>query len=439
MAESKPTGKNVPSTPPAPIQPPAAPPSASDLTPPYPGPGIASVPPPGPGPASAPSGAVPTIPAVKPDAMPSPYVAKPARSNNNWIMIAVVALLVLILVVLGFRSQRRGNPEDPAVAASSAENPELPNYSDFVARNKALIEQKYSEMILTDEPFAGGAPLAVRANGPLASAEGDPQLAALVDAFRIRAQVMYGSQTVVRDRMQNRVTRGDIRGFKVQALERIENGKVIFEEAQVTTPRNGLVKTAGRVLVAMHKTDLPGVMAEIRAAGMEFSPLPAPAGSKVFGGRLRFIGPWGKALSKELLISENVVGGLTLGVPVARLQSILPPTYGILKRKVLVNDSYYEVYKVTDQDGEPLFYVYEREGGVWGISIISASFKTSLGIGINNTLDQIRLHYPQVKLAYSGKKTPFVRVAGVDGIFIIQGDGDKKVISILIGESPEFE
>jgi hypothetical protein len=96
-------------------------------------------------------------------------------------------------------------------------------------------------------------------------------------------------------------------------------------------------------------------------------------------------------------------------------------------------------YKVTDQGGEPLFYVYERDGKVLGISIINEFFKTVQGIGINNTLDQIRLHYPQVKLAYSGKKTPFVRVAGVDGIFIIQGAGDKRVISILIGESPEFE
>jgi len=439
MAESKPTGNNVPSIPPAPIQPPAVPPSDLDRTPTYPGPGIVSVPAQGPGAASVPAGTVPTIPAVKPNDVPSPYVAKPARSNNNWIMIAVVALLVLILVVLGFRSQRRGNREDPAVPASSAENPELPNYSDFVARNKALIEQKYSEMILTDEPFAGQAPLAAGAGGPLDSAEADPQLAALVDAFRIRVRIMQGSQTLVRNQAQTLITKGDFRGFKIQAIERRENGRVVSEEAQLTTPRRGLIKTSSRVLVALQKTDLRGVLSELQVAGMEFSTLPSLAEGTQIRGQLRSIGHWGKAVPKEFLISGRGVGGLTLGVPVARLQSILPPTFGVLKRKVLVNDAYHQVYKVTDPGGEPLFYVYERDGKVLGISIINESFKTVQGIGINNTLDQIRLHYPQVKLAYSGKKTPFIRLAGVDGIFIIQGGGDKKVISILIGESPEFE
>ncbi len=371
---------------------------------------------------------------------PSRMLVRQAWPASTWIIIVVVSLLVMTLVFLGIGSRRQAHPLGLGdEAASVQENSDLSNYTAFVAKNRELLEGESSETILTDEPFAGQAPRATRVNGPLASPETDPLLAALVDAFRIRVHVMQGSQSFVRNQLQSRITRGEIRGFKVQALEKIEDGRIVAEEAQISTPRNGLIKTAGRVLTALQKTDLPGVLEEIKAAGMVFSPLPPLAGGTQIRGQLRFTGPWGKSLPGELLISGNGVGGLTLGVPVAQLKNHLLATYNVLKRKIRVKDSYYNVYKVMDQAGEPLFYVYERDGKVWGISIIGESFKTGQGIGINSTLDQIRLHYPRVKLAYSGKKTPFVRVDGVDGIFIIQGEGDKKVISLLIGESPEFE
>ena len=429
MAENEPKENNLPSTPKTPSRPPERP-----LTPPEPGPEPAPHQP-APGNASSPA-----KPAVRLDDVPKPYAARQARPASTWIMIAIISLLVMILVFVGIRSRRTTNPGDPAADASSVqENADLSHYTAFVAKNRALLERESSEISLSDEEFAGQAPLATRANGPLVSREIDPQLAALVDAFRVRVQVMQGSYSLARNQAPNRVTKGEIRGFKVLALEKIENGRIVFEEAQITTPRNGLIKTSGRVLQVLQKTDLPGVMAEIKAAGMEFSPLLPPAGGMQIRGQLRISGPWGKALPREQLISGNGVGGLTLGVPVAQIKKSLPATYSVLKRKVPVKDSFYDVVKIMDQVGEPLFYVYERDGRVWGISIIGESFKTRQGIGINNTLDQIRLHYPLVKLAYSEKKTPFVRVDGVDGIFIIQGAGDKKVISILIGESPEFE
>lgn len=418
MAENKPVESSVPLSAPAPVPPPAG-------HPPLPASVNAGPPPP---------------PAVRLDDVPKPYAVRRTWPASTWIMIAVIALLVMILVILGFRSRRQVRPGAPGnEAARAQENSDLSNYTAFVAKNRALLEEKSAETTLTDEPFAGKVPLATRASGPLASPEIDVQLAALVDAFRIRVRVMQGSQSFVRNQMASRVTRGEFRGFKVQALEKQDNGRIVAEEAQLITPRNGLVKTVGRVLAVLQKTDLAGVLAEIKAAGMDFSLIPALAGETQVRGMLRITGPWGKALPRELLISGNGVGGLKLGVPVSEIKNRFLANYSILKRKILVKDSYYDVYKVMDQAGEPLFYVYERDGKVWGISIIDESFQTGQGIGINSTLDQIRLHYPLVKLAYSGKKTPFVRVDGVDGIFIIQGEGEKKVISIQLGESPEFE
>ena len=126
-------------------------------------------------------------------------------------------------------------------------------------------------------------------------------------------------------------------------------------------------------------------------------------------------------------------------MPVDRMKNQLLAAYIVLKRKVLINDVYYDVYKILDQGNEPLLYVYEKDGRVWGISIISDAFKTARGIGIGNSLEQMRINYPIIKLAYSEKRTPFVQVDDVAGIFIVQGEGEKKIISILVGESPEFE
>ena len=207
------------------------------------------------------------------------------------------------------------------------------NYSAFVAQNRALLERRSADTVLTDEPFAGQAPLAARASGPLVSPEADPQLAALVDAFSIRVHVMQGSQSFVRNRTLTRITKGELRGFKVQASERVEDGKVIAEEAQVVTPRNGLIRTVGRVLAVLQKTDLAGVLAEVRQAGMEFSPLPATDGDRMSRVQLRFARPWGKAVPGELLIAGNGVGGLALGMPVSEIKNHLPASCGVLEKK----------------------------------------------------------------------------------------------------------
>jgi hypothetical protein len=149
------------------------------------------------------------------------------------------------------------------------------------------------------------------------------------------------------------------------------------------------------------------------------------------------------------LISGKNLGKISLGMPTAQLETLLLSSYVVLKRKVLVNDIYYDVYKVLDQSNEPLFFVYENKGLVWGIAIISEIFRTGKGIGINSSLGEMRINYPQVQVGISEKKTPFVKIDGVDGLFVIQNEGvdikrqilpnKTKIISILIGNSLEFE
>ncbi len=380
----------------------------------------------------------PAVDEAKPlETRPWRAATTPARVNYLWIVLPIV-LLLAILVFFMIRP-RTGVRED--VVATTPQvgeaEPDLSNYSDFVAKNKELIE-KASEQALTDEPFAGQAPLAVRSAGPLVSSEIDPQLAALIDALRIRVQIMQGNPAPARDSAGPQVTKGEFRGFKVQAVEKREDGKTVFEEATVVTPKNGLIKTAGRVLAAMQRTDHAGLMSEVRDAGMEFLPLSVQDGKNNFRGQLRLLRPWGKPIPADRLISGESVGRVSLGMPLSQLKDRIAPTDSVLKRKVLINDVYRDVYKVSDLGGNALFFVYEKERKVMGIWVVSESFKTGRNIGINYSLDQIRIHYPTVELSRSGKRPPVVKVDDVSGFLILQGDGDRKVVAILIGDSPEF-
>jgi hypothetical protein len=365
---------------------------------------------------------------------------KPVWNQKIWFILAVVLILLAVLVFIVSRGQKKGGERgQPAVVQEVQDGQELSNLSDFVAKNKALKEKPYSEKKLTDEPYFGRVPMSVRENGPLLSAETDPQLAALASALKIHVQIIHRSQVVTRGRSVSRITKGDYRGFRVNAVEKLENGMVVSEEVTVTTPQGASLKTVDQILQEVKKTDYSRIMAEIQNAGLEFSASPELAEEKILLGRLRSVGHWGRPVAGELLISGKSVGSITLGMPVVLIKKNLPASYNVLRRKVLVNDIYYDVYKVTDHGQEPLFYLYEKDGRVWGISVISEAFKTDKGIGIGSSLDLIRLHYPVITLAHSGKRPPFVRMNGVDGIFIIQAEGEKKVISILIGESPEFE
>ena len=385
--------------------------------------------------------AAPPSPAeTKPTDMPPQPILKPRKPQYNWILIPFIFLLLFILVLFIVRPRHKKDLRNlSATPQNIEEKADLSNYSAFVAKNQALKNDKYSESVLTDEPYAGQAPLAVRSNGPLISPEIDPQLAALAEAFKIRLQFTQGSQLLSRGRTVVRVTRGDFRGFKVNAIENLENGIAVSEELTVTTPQNGLIKTINRVLEEVQRTDFSRINSELQNVGMEFSLLPTAPDKKLIHVGLRPVRNWGKPIPGELLIAGKSVGGIMLGMPVNLIKSKLDASFNVLKRKVLVNDVYFDVYKITGRGDEPLLYVYDKDGLVWGISIVSEIFKTERGIGIGSPLDLIRLNYSSIILANSDKKPPFIRIFGVDGIFIVQADGGKKVVSILIGQSPEFE
>jgi hypothetical protein len=375
---------------------------------------------------------------------------KLSQPSLIWISLSIILIFLAVLLLLIMQARQKNKIFKPLPGKQANETGEIDS-SDTgnISKNKLARQDTMPILALADDEFAGQAPIVVKASGPVISAEIDPELAAMVDALKIRLKILEESKSTGRGNTVTKITKGDFRGFKINIEEKIENQNTFSEEITVITPKKGFIKTVNRVLESVRESDLERFALELQNAGLEIIKPPLQPGSKIFQVQFKVVSIFGKPVAGDLLISGKSVGKISLGMPTAQLENMLLSSYIVLKRKVLANDIYYDVYKILDQSNEPLFFVYENKGRVWGISIISEIFKTDKGIGINSSLGNIRTNYPRVNLGISEKKTPFVKIDGVDGLFIIQNEGvdfikqifssKTKVISILIGNSLEFE
>jgi hypothetical protein len=387
-------------------------------------------------------------------AEPGPYGAKErwfkklSQPQIIWISLAIILFFLTMFLLLIIQGRHKKIMLKP-IAGEQLEESGRMDASGILKNELARRRAAGSILLLTDDEFAGQAPMAVRAGGPVISALIDPELAAMVDALKIRFKISVDGKLPGRENAANRISKGDFRGFKISVEEKLENRDSLSEEVIVTTPRKGFIKTINRVLDSIKASDLESFAAELRAAGLEIIKPTLHPGNTFFKVQFKTNSVFGKPIAPDLLISGKNLGKISLGMPTMQLETLLLSSYVVLKRKVLVNDIYYDVYKVLDQSNEPLFFVYENKGLVWGIAIISEIFKTGKGIGINSSLGEMRINYPQIQMGISEKKTPFVKIDDVDGLFVIQNEGvdmkrrilpnKTKIISILIGNSLEFE
>jgi hypothetical protein len=386
----------------------------------------------------------------KPMLTPSLRFKKLSQSQIIWISLSIIMTFLLVFFWLIMQGRPKNKMLKPAAGEPVEEATETAGVDASGILKKRLAPQAIqSDLLLTDDEFAGQVPMAVKASGPVISAVVDPELAAMVDALKVRLKIFVDSKSVSRGNIITRVCKGDFRGFIINVEEKVENQITFSEEVTVSTPKKGFIKTVNGVLESIKGSDLARFSAELLAAGLESIKLPLQPGDKVFRVQLEVVNVFGKPVAGDLLISGKSVGKISLGMSTAQLETMLLSSYIVLKRKVLVNDIYCDVYKILDQSNEPLFFIYENKGQVGGISIISEFFKTEQGIGIGSSFGDLRVNYPRVNMGISDKKTPYVKIDGVDGLFVMQGEGvdirrhilpnKTKVISILIGNSLEFE
>jgi hypothetical protein len=381
---------------------------------------------------------------------PRPRFRPLSQNQIIWISLSFILLFLIVFFWLIMQKQHKnrimiqGARKSIAGAEASADSASRDRLKTRIAR-----PAKNQDIVLTEDEFAGQAPLMVKPGGPVVSAAMDPELAAIVDALKKRFFVFAESKTSASGGFVTRVTKGEFRGFKIAVQEKLQDQAVVSEEVTVTFPKKGFMRTVDRVLDSMRDSDAERLALELRNAGLEIAKLPAQPDSGSCRVQLRTIAHYGKPLAADALISGKSVGNISLGMSTNRLENLLLNSHVVLKRKVLVDETYRDVYKVLDQSNEPLFFVYENDGLVWGISIISETFKTEKGIGIGSRLGDIRLSYPRIAVGLSDKKIPFVRIDGIDGVFVVQNENvdvgrrvfpsKTKITSILIGKSLEFD
>jgi hypothetical protein len=374
----------------------------------------------------------------------------PQQSQIIWISLSIILVFLVVFLLLIMHGRQKNKILKPIAGEQLEEAGEINSIdTGGIMKNKLARQVVRPNLLLTDDEFTGQAPMTVKASGPVISAAIDPELAAMVDALKKRLQISVDSRSISRGNTVTTITKGDYRGFKINVAEKIENQNIFSEEVTVSTPQKGFIKTVNRVLESINGSDLARFSVELQNAGLEIIKLPLQSGNEAFQVKFKVVNIFGKPIAGDLLISGKSVGKISLGMPTARLENMLLSSYIVLKRKVLVNDIYHDVYKVLDQSNEPLFFIYENKGWVWGISIISEIFKTDRGIGIGSSLGNMRINYPRVNVGISDKKISFVKIDDVDGLFVIQSEGidiekqifpsKTKVISILIGNSLEFE
>lgn len=368
-----------------------------------------------------------------------------------WISLAIILFFLAMFLLLIIQGRHKKTMLKPTASEQLEEAGKIDKIdaSGILKNELARRQASGSILLLTDDEFAGQAPMTVKAGGPVISALIDPELAAMVDALKIRFKISADGKSPGKENTVSRTTRGEFRGFKISVEEKLENRDVHSEEVTVITPQKGFIKTINRVLDSIKASNLESFAGELRAAGLEIIKPTLQPGNTFFKVQFKTNGVFGKPIAPELLISGKGLGNISLGMPTVQLETLLLSSYVVLKRKVLVSDIYYDVYKILDQSNEPLFFVYENKGRVWGIAIISEIFKTGKGIGINNNLGELRSNYTRVSVGISEKNTPYVKMDGVDGLFVIQSEGvdikrrilpnKARIISILIGNSLEFE
>jgi len=152
----------------------------------------------------------------------------------------------------------------------------------------------------------------------------------------------------------------------------------------------------------------------------------------------------------DYLIKGNGVGKVVLDSDISEIKLLLAPKYNMIKRRIMVENEFVIIYKIENQNRKPLFYIYERDGKIWGIQIVDELFRTERGVGIGSSLGAMRIYYTQLNIFAIPRKVTclWIDQENLKEIkFIIADDTridfkterfpfDIKINSILIGKSP---
>lgn len=381
----------------------------------------------------------------------------PTMSSMTRTLLIVVAALLVVMLYFMFRQKETpvltvtepaSEEQGPAVVTEDLQ-PQDEGASTETVPVPSDKEEAPPVFELSDDVFQGVAPMEVRQAGPVISVEVDPEIAAVVDALKVRVDIINGTKTADRAGIITKVTSGMFQGFNIINTHQQKGGEVIKNETVVITPSKGKIIVKDNFLDSLWKIDHEKFKQDLETAGLEIIKKEMPDEGVLYV-QLRVTKVYGKLINPEYLVGRDSVGSIKLEMPIEEMKTVLSSgNYTVVDKTMLQDETYYNTYKVLDHRNEPLFFVTGKDNKVWGIQLLSDRFKTAAGIGLGNTLGELRLFYlknGKVTVSSTPAGSPFVSVETIDGRFFLQGEGldlkkptfpDSLTIStILLGGSP---
>ena len=207
--------------------------------------------------------------------------AGPGMSSMTRTLLIVVAILLVVMLYFMFRQKDNPVPiisetsteeQDPALVTENLQ----PQDESTATQGSSEIPTESSDQevpppvfILPDEVFQGTAPMEVRQEGPVVSVEVDSEIAAFVDALKVRVGIINGSKTAERSGINTKITSGLFQGFNIINTKQQKGDEIIKDETVVITPSKGRIIVKNNFLDSLWKLDREKLQQELETAGLE--------------------------------------------------------------------------------------------------------------------------------------------------------------------------
>ena len=370
------------------------------------------------------------------------------RNNALWIVLIVVVAFFIILLVydtIRSRSQEKALAQIASGAADGTER-EVPSVMQAAEQPGSETAAQTVGVDLPDDAFAGVAPIQTREGGALISEGEDAELAALADALNVRVRLLHGVKVRRSGDVRIETATGSFHGFRLTSVRSSSDTEVVRDEVTVTIPSGGKFVVKQRILEEIDRVDLNQVARDLKAASFQLVTR-VRSEDRVVEVNLRRMADPEAAAGGD--IGGSRLGDLTLGSPSGAIRRLIPPSYSVIKRKILVGDEFVFTYKVEDDRRRPLFYVYEENGRVAGIEVVSERFKTIDGIGIGSSVAEVRMNHSDLRVSATPSGITYL-YADREGVkFVLAEDSridldqpfvpfDVRITVVLIGRTPNL-
>lgn len=355
------------------------------------------------------------------------YLAKHARRQRRSKRAPVILLIFFIIAAVAvayyFYSQSQAKKTSIPTATDSSQVSQQQSIATDSATPKAAQEPATQLFPLNVDDLMGISPLNVSAKGAVFSDEMDPEIVAIAKALKSRVKVYHGEQTRDYRKTTTKTISGRFRGFTVKSVLTFKDDEKIKDQLTVVAPSRGSLLVENNVLVSAKKLDYERFFRDLRRAGIQVIRKGDPNQSGDFRVQLALTPLPNQIVPEGRVIAFNRAGPVQLGMRSTQLDRVLPPRFNIVRKKILVDDQYVNVNKIFDERNKALLLLSVSENRVKTVQIIDASFKTSQGIGIGNTLADLKINHLDLEMGKTKENVVFAVIKGINAKFMLSGSG----------------